>query len=66
VGGRQRRQVQLPAQPHERGLDDVPPARDRRHEVRLVDDQQVVVAVHDVDLERHRHLVGQVPVEPQE
>jgi hypothetical protein len=54
------------AQAHESGLEDVAPARDGREEMRLVDDDQVVVAVHDPDLERHGRLVGEVPVEPQE
>jgi hypothetical protein len=39
-------------------------ARDGGQEVRLVDHQDGVVPVHDPDVERHRHFLRQVPVEP--
>jgi len=37
--------------------------RHRGQEVRLVDDNHVVVAVQDRDVERDRHFVAQLPVE---
>jgi len=66
VGGGEVGQVEVAPQPHERGLDDVAPARDRRQEVWFVDDEQVLVAVHDADREGDGHLVGQVAVQPHE
>ena len=39
----------LGAQPHDDALHDVPAARDRREERRLVDDDEPLVPVHDVD-----------------
>ena len=52
VGGGEVRQAEVVAQPDQRRLDDVPAARDRRQEVRLVDDHDALVAVHDPDRER--------------
>ncbi len=65
VGRAELGQVQLGAQPGQGRLHDVAAARGRREEVRLVHDQQVLVAVHDADRERHHGLRVHVPVEPQ-
>ena len=66
VRRRQIRQVQIAPQPDKRGLQHVLPARDSGQEVRFVHYDKVLVAMHHADLERHRHLVRQVPVEPDE
>jgi hypothetical protein len=66
VRGTERGQVELAPQPHQRGLHDVPAPGDGGQEVRLVHDDQALVPVHDVDLERHRDLVGQIAMEPEE
>ena len=65
MGGAEVRQAEVVAQPDQRRLDDVPAARDRRQEVRLVDDHDALVAVHDPDRERDRRLDRQLAVEPQ-
>ena len=64
VRGAQRRQPEPVAEADEHGLAHVAAAGDRGEEVRLVDDDDLVVAVHDVDVERHRRLVGEIAVEP--
>ncbi len=59
-------QIQVSPQPHKRGLHDMPAARRSGHEMRFVHDQQVVIAVHEVQRERHRRLLRQVTVKPDE
>ena len=66
VRGAQCGDAQLPAQPGQRGLGDMAAARGGGQEVRLVGDDDVLVAVHDLHRERHRHLGGQLAVEPHE
>ena len=56
-------QPQFAPQPYQRGLRDVPAARHGGQEMRLVDDDDVGVPIQHRDLERYRHLVGQVAVQ---
>ena len=64
VRGHQLRQIEFPRQPHQRRLGDVLAARDRGEKVRFVHNEEIVVAVHHLDVERHRRLHGKVPVKP--
>jgi len=48
------RQVQFAAQPDQRRLHDVEPARHGRQKMRLVDHKQIAVPVEDLDVERDR------------
>ena len=59
----QLRQVELAAQPYKCRLRDVAPTWHGRQEVRLVDHDDVVVAVQHRNVERHRHLIAQLPIE---
>ncbi len=58
VRGAEFRQVEFATQPHQRGLRDVTTARHGGQEVRLVDHDDVVVAVQDRDVERDRTSSG--------
>ena len=63
VSGRERVVAEFTPQPHQSGLGDVPPARHGREERRFVDDDNVLVAVQDRQVERDLDLVGQVPIQ---
>jgi len=66
VDRRERRDAQRLAQPHQRGLAQVAAGGDRGQEVGLVDDDQVLVAVQQLQLERHARLGRRVAPVPQQ
>ena len=63
MGGRKFRQVEFTAQSHQRGLRDVAAARHGGQKMRLVDHDDVLVAVQNGNVERHRNLVTQLAVQ---
>ena len=63
MSGRQLREIQFPPQPYRRRLRHMPATRHRRQEVRFVDHHDVVVAIQHRNVERHRHFIGQIPVQ---